>query len=123
VRTPLFRSTIVIWSDFEPAWDKLSDLARDAETGGSYCSSMQTVQVDDPPADPAWDGTEFFGTEDTCSGCGSAYDPGADHCRFCENDDDTAPCVCGYQAEAAQGETGAPDPPHPTPPVEGRRQQ
>jgi hypothetical protein len=68
-------------------------------------------------ADPASDDTE-----DTCSGCGCAYDPGADHCRFCEDDDDTAPCVCGYQAEPTQGSTATPDPPHPTTPVAGRRQ-
>lgn len=48
-----------------------------------------------PNTDPAWDGTR-----DTCSACGCAYDPGADHCRFCEDDDDTAPCVCGYQGES-----------------------
>jgi hypothetical protein len=46
-------------------------------------------------ADPARDGTG-----DTCSACGCAYDPGADHCRFCEDDDDTAPCACGYQGES-----------------------
>ena len=61
MRKPLFKTTIVIWSDEDPT-DKmeLEDLAREATQGSMYCSSQKTVKVDDPATDPAWDGTEFF---------------------------------------------------------------
>lgn len=58
----LYKTTIIIWTDDDPT-DKveLEDLAREATSGAAYCSSMETVAVDDPEADPNWDGTEFFG--------------------------------------------------------------
>jgi hypothetical protein len=30
-----------------------------------------------------------------CSACQSDYADGFDHCQYCEDDDDDAPCVCG----------------------------
>lgn len=60
----LFKTTIVIWSKNNPT-DKmeLSELAREAESGDSYCSKMQAVKVEDPSKDEDWDGTEFFGED------------------------------------------------------------
>ena len=60
----LFKTTIVIWSDEDPAGIELEDLAREASRGGSYCSKQDTKIVDKPHEDSDWDGTEFFGTED-----------------------------------------------------------
>ena len=39
---------------------ELSELARDAENGESYCSKQVCEVVDNPEGDPDWDGTEFF---------------------------------------------------------------
>lgn len=60
----LWKTTIVIWSDYDPAELDASDLARDAERGDSYCSKQESVAVDDPAGDPEWDGTEFFGVDE-----------------------------------------------------------
>lgn len=57
---PLYKSTIVIWSDEDPSTMELSTLAREAESGGCYCSKMRSVRIEDPTKDADWDGTEFF---------------------------------------------------------------
>lgn len=59
---PLYKSTIVIWSEFEPTQLELEDLAYQATSGEAYCSKMEADLVEDPASDPDWDGTEFFGT-------------------------------------------------------------
>jgi hypothetical protein len=72
---PLFKSTIVIWSDYDPSNTELADLARDATDGDSYCSRAGAVKVDDPSTDPEWDGTEFFAARFDCTAvcnCGVA---------------------------------------------------
>lgn len=56
----LWKTSIVIWSDFDPQKHELSDLAREAEVGDCYCSVSRSVLVENPKADPDWDGTEFF---------------------------------------------------------------
>lgn len=56
----LFKTVIVIWTAYNPKDVELSDLARDAEAGDGYCSSLKTVKVARPKDDPDWDGTEFF---------------------------------------------------------------
>lgn len=64
---PLYKTTIVIWSTDNPTNKmELSELARDAESGNSYCSSMSSQKVEKPENDPDWDGTDFFddGSED-----------------------------------------------------------
>jgi hypothetical protein len=61
---PLFKSTIVIWSDTDPYGSEISALARDAENGDSYCSRNHSELVRDPTSDPDWDGTDFFNGED-----------------------------------------------------------
>lgn len=56
----LYKTTIVIWSDFNPENVSLSRLAQEAEDGCSYCSVQKTETVEDPSQDSDWDGTEFF---------------------------------------------------------------
>jgi hypothetical protein len=58
----LYKTTITIWSKFNPEDEglELEDLARDATSGSSYCSKFNTDLMEDPTADPDWDGTEFF---------------------------------------------------------------
>lgn len=64
--TPLYKTTIVIWSEFDPAKSELDVLAREAVSGDAYCAKMQMELVEHPDADDDWDGTEFFwnGEED-----------------------------------------------------------
>lgn len=57
---PLYKTTIVIWSEYDPTGLELSELAEEAEEGGNYCSRFDSKYVQDPGADPDWDGTEFF---------------------------------------------------------------
>ena len=55
----LWKTEIVIWSEFNPQEVELEDLARDATSGNAYCSKQRSrfVVVDD---DDDWDNTEFF---------------------------------------------------------------
>lgn len=58
---PLYKTTIVIWSEYNPTRKvELSELAHDAEYGDAYCSLFESVRVQNPESDPNWDGTEFF---------------------------------------------------------------
>ena len=57
---PLYKTTIVIWSEPNPAVMEISDLAREAEVGDAYCSKSHIEWIEEPETDPDWDGTEFF---------------------------------------------------------------
>jgi hypothetical protein len=56
----LFKTTIHVWSEFDPSNVGISRLCLDAEEGCSYCSSMVVVCVEEPEKDPDWVDTEFF---------------------------------------------------------------
>lgn len=85
----LFKTTIVIWTEFkaddaassDPDGDALVSLAHDACHGDAYCSKFDCVEVENPEADPDWDGTEFFGEQRevenpfACPGCGAIGTP------------------------------------------------
>lgn len=60
----LYKTTIVIWSEYDGSTVEIDDLARDAMRGDSYCSRSTTVLVEDVSDDPDWDDTEFFGVLD-----------------------------------------------------------
>lgn len=57
---PLFKTMIVIWSEFRGEQVDLDLLAREATSGDAYCSRYRSERVPDPSGDPAWDGTDFF---------------------------------------------------------------
>ena len=59
----LFKTTLVIWSDYDPSTVEIEDLARDATSGDAYCSRQVAEEIEDVKADPDWDGTEFFDGE------------------------------------------------------------
>ena len=63
MKKPLYKTTIVIWSEFDPATVELSHLAREAESGETYCSKSRSTLVKNPTKDKEWDGTEFFGED------------------------------------------------------------
>ena len=56
----LYKTTIIIWSEYDGSTVEIQDLARDATEGEAYCSKSVSVRVPDPESDPEWDGTEFF---------------------------------------------------------------
>ncbi len=60
----LYKTTIVIWSEFSGESAELEHLAREATSGDAYCSRYRSEHVETPESDPAWDGTEFFATEE-----------------------------------------------------------
>lgn len=61
---PLYKTTAVIWSEFDPQSLELYELGREATDGEAYCSRMVAVLVNDPSTDPDWDGNNsFFGEE------------------------------------------------------------
>ena len=61
----LWKTTVVIWSKFDPQHVELDDLAHEAIRGEAYCNKSLSECVA-PDNDPDWDGTEFF--DDACSG-------------------------------------------------------
>lgn len=63
---PLWKTTIVIWSDYDPSGRmELEDLARQATSGDAYCSLQETVYVYDPDEDDNPPSDEFFfGSDD-----------------------------------------------------------
>ena len=63
-RMNLWKTTIVIWTEYDPQQSELADLCRDAVEGEAYCSKVDSVWLPDPEGDPDWDGTEFFNPED-----------------------------------------------------------
>jgi hypothetical protein len=67
---PLYKSTIVVWSETDPSKVEASDLVRDGEVNDNYIARQDNVLVEDPTKDPDWDDgpQEFFfdgiGSED-----------------------------------------------------------
>jgi len=59
-KKPLYKTRVILWTEWDPNTSELSHLAREAETGDGYCSFMQSTVIPDPEADPDWDGTEYF---------------------------------------------------------------
>ena len=53
----LYRTTIVIWTEYPPQGSEIDDLARDAMTGDAYCSQQETDYVVNQGEFPS---TEFF---------------------------------------------------------------
>ncbi len=59
----LWKTRIIIWTDYNPDGCELDELAHEVQNGDAYCSSQTTNEVNtgELPDDPDWDGTEFFG--------------------------------------------------------------
>ncbi len=61
MKKPLFKTTVIIWSENDPTSKyELEELASEAVNGAMYCSSVSSSKVEDPTIDSDWDGTEFF---------------------------------------------------------------
>jgi hypothetical protein len=62
---PLYKTTIIIWSEYDPsATMEIDDIAREAMDGDSYCSKQDTVRVDDPSKDDNAPDMGFFGDDE-----------------------------------------------------------
>ena len=53
----LWKTTIIIWTDYDPSEFEIDDLAREAMSGDGYCSEQNTELVTDEAQFPQ---TEFF---------------------------------------------------------------
>jgi hypothetical protein len=73
----LWKTTIVIWTDFNPVTMELGHLARNAEYGDAFCSKQSIEEISDPKSDPDWEPTDFFNSpmDCTCDDGGSAGCP------------------------------------------------
>ena len=56
----LFKTTIVIWSEYPTNEYSIEDLAKEATSGDAYCSIQFCEGVSDPEKFPK---TEFFGDD------------------------------------------------------------
>ncbi len=56
----LYKTTIILWSEYDTHKLELAELAREATEGNSYCSTVYQEPITDPTKDSDWDGTEFF---------------------------------------------------------------
>lgn len=54
----LWKTTITIWTDYDPTDVELEDLAREATCGDAYCSGQSAEAVIDAAQFPQ---TDFFG--------------------------------------------------------------
>lgn len=61
---PLFKTTLVIWTEADPSEMEIVALAQEATDGTAYCSVDKREKVEDPAKDPAWDSTDFFGEDE-----------------------------------------------------------
>lgn len=60
----LYKTTIVIWSEYDGSEVDLEDLAREAVQGDAYCSKQISELIAEAESDVDWDGTEFFDQPD-----------------------------------------------------------
>lgn len=60
----MWKTTIVIWTDYDPSHVELDHLAREATSGDAYCSKQHIEHVPNHQSDPDWDDNEFFGSVD-----------------------------------------------------------
>jgi hypothetical protein len=56
----LYKTTIVIWSEWDTSDTELDVIGWEAMQGDAYCSIFNTTYVKDPKQDPLWEETEFF---------------------------------------------------------------
>jgi hypothetical protein len=59
--TKLYKSTITIWTEYNPLSVELVDLARDATSGDSFCEMHEFTEVTNPDEFPD---TDFFGCDE-----------------------------------------------------------
>jgi hypothetical protein len=62
---PLYKTTVIIWSEVNPDEWELVELACEATSGErAYAPFGKSELIQHPEEDPDWDGTEFFEVDD-----------------------------------------------------------
>ena len=59
-----YKTTIVIWSDFDPADYDIEDLSREALKEDAHLSVHKIEFIGAPEEDADWDGSDFFNSKD-----------------------------------------------------------
>jgi hypothetical protein len=67
VTNPLYKTIVVIWTEYNPVHYKLDELGYDATDGEAYCSKRMAFKIEDPALDPDWDDTKFFEEDELLS--------------------------------------------------------
>lgn len=62
--TPLYKTTLVIWSEEETSAQTIKRIGADVESDFTYCSHRECEFVEEPEKDPDWDDNEFFSGDD-----------------------------------------------------------
>jgi hypothetical protein len=92
----LYKTTIVIWTEYDPSDMDIEYLARDATSGDSFCDQQTHEVITDKNKFPD---TEFFGVDDTEDNDDEDYDYNEDDCPgFTVNVDGNC-TVCGMKHE------------------------
>ena len=60
----LYKTTVPVWTEYDPFGVPPHKLVCDATFGDGYLSGEHTVSVEDPQDDPEVDVTEFFGIDE-----------------------------------------------------------
>ena len=86
---PLWKTSILIWTDYDPQNFEIDSLSYQAMEGDAYCSAVKIDYVANPDLDTQWDDAEFFldpfdPDNAGCDVCGT-YDriPGTELCVHC----------------------------------------
>lgn len=56
----LYKTTLTIWTDYNPETCNLEDLGREADGGAALCSRCEMVLVPKPLEDKDFPNTDFF---------------------------------------------------------------
>ena len=117
----LYKTIIVIWSEYPTDGVELEDLAHEATSGDAYCVSSECTAIEDAAKDPHWDGTEFFDRGDDDDDEEEHDDDDGDDDDLCDtcmrsgveishvDDDDNTVCVdCVKEANEEWKEHPAP---------------
>jgi hypothetical protein len=62
---PLYKTTIIVWSDDNTEDMDIDHICQEAVDGAFYCSKQVCEKVEDPEEDPEYDCGEFFNREGT----------------------------------------------------------
>ena len=79
----LYKTILVIWTEYPTDEVELADLGHAATSGDAYCVSQDCTLTPDVANDPHWDGTEFFGEDDDEDDDDDDEDDGDDLCDSC----------------------------------------
>jgi len=57
---PLYKTTIIIWSEYDTCGTSVRCLGDNVADRDAYCSKLSCQAVQNPEQDPDWEETDFF---------------------------------------------------------------